>query len=92
VTKRPGKLTIRNADGHATLVTTPMGTSARHVVLTIGTTHTALDSPAAVEGLAKHLTQCAAWMRAGSVTPAQVADQFDDVMRRFRDLAMRGSA
>ena len=92
MSKRPGTVRIRTADGTplVTVATDEAATGARSAVVNVGTSCAALESAAAVEGLAKHLAHVAAWMRAREQA-ARVADQFDDVMTRFRDLAMRGS-
>ncbi len=87
---KPGRLTLKNREGRTLLTATPLPDAARHVVLTINNTRVALESAAAVEGLAKHLMQSASWMRAQETATAEVFDELRSIMDTMEIFAKRG--
>ena len=86
---KPGRLTLKNREGYTTLTATSLETSARHVVLSIASTHTAIESAVAVEGLAQHLTRVAEWMRAQEVATRKAIDDVESVFNTLREYANR---
>ncbi len=87
---KPGRLTLKNREGRTLLTVTPLPDAARHVLFSINNTHVALESAAAVEGLAKHLMQSAAWMRAQEKATTEVFDELRSIMDTMEIFEKRG--